>query len=398
MSSFMSRAATLQFSSDPAPELTIVLPCLDEAETLAICIRKAYAVLRENGIFGEVIVADNGSTDGSPQIAVAGGARVIHVDTRGYGAALNAGILAACGRYVLVADADDSYEFSHVPRFLAELRNGASLVVGNRFLGGIEPGAMPPLHKYLGNPALSFLGRFLFHAPIGDAHCGMRAFSREAYRQLDLRTTGMEFASEMVIKASLHGQRIVEVPTTLKKDGRSRQPHLRTWRDGWRHLRFLLMYSPRWLFITPGILLMLAGAGLILWLMPSERPFGHLNLGVDTLAYAVAAVLIGFQLVFFGVVAKVFATAEGLLPKDPAFERWFRYITLEVGLVTGALLLLIGFGIAVVSTIAWSHTGYGPLPAAAMMRHTLPSILCLTLGTEVCFSSFLLSLLGLKRL
>jgi hypothetical protein len=205
----------------------------------------------------------------------------------------------ACGRYVLIADADDSYEFAHVPRFLAELRNGADMVVGNRFRGGIEPGAMPPLHKYLGNPVLSFLGRFLFHVPIRDAHCGMRAFSREAYQQLNLRTMGMEFASEMVIKAALYGQRVVEVPTTLKKDGRSRPPRLRTWRDGWRHLRFLLMYSPRWLFLVPGLLLILSGSALMLWLMPSERPLGHVNLGIDTLAYATASVLIGFQLFFW---------------------------------------------------------------------------------------------------
>jgi glycosyltransferase involved in cell wall biosynthesis len=385
------------FDRDPALELTIVMPCLDEAETLAVCIEKAKAALRDNGISGEVIVADNGSTDGSPQIALAYGVRVLLVRTRGYGAALNAGIQEARGRYVLIADADDSYDFTHVPRFLAELRNGAEFVIGNRFRGGIAPGAMPSLHKYLGNPALSFLGRFLFHSPVGDAHCGMRAFSQEAYRQLNLRTTGMEFASEMVIKASLHGKHMVEVPTTLKKDGRSRPSHLKTWRDGWRHLRFLLMYSPRWLFLVPGLLLMLAGAALMLWLIPSERPFGHINLGIDTLAYAIAAVLIGFQLIFFGIAAKVFAITEGLLPKDPDFERWFRYITLEVGLAAGALLLLMGLGIAIVSGIAWSRTGFGPLPPIAMMRRTLPAMLCMMLGTEVCFSSFFLSLLGLKR-
>jgi glycosyltransferase involved in cell wall biosynthesis len=385
------------FDSDPELELTIVLPCLNEAETLAVCIEKARSALQENDIYGEILVADNGSADGSQEIALAQGVRVVPVQHRGYGAALNAGIHAARGRYVLIADADDSYEFAHIPRFLAALRSGAEFVIGNRFRGGIAPGAMPALHKYFGNPVLSFLGRFLFHAPVGDAHCGIRAFSLESYRRLNLRTTGMEFASEMIIKASLYGQHIVEVPTTLKKDGRSRKPHLRTWRDGWRHLRFLLLYSPRWLFLAPGLLLMLAGAAFMLWLIPSERPLGHLNLGIDTLAYATAAVLVGFQLVFFGIAAKVFAITEGLLPEDPGFQRWFRYITLEVGLAAGGLLLLIGLSIAIISTITWSHTGYGPLPPVAMMRRTLPAMLCLMLGTEVCFSSFFLSLLGLKR-
>jgi glycosyltransferase involved in cell wall biosynthesis len=378
-------------------ELSVVMPCLNEAETLAVCVDKALAALRENGIAGEVVIGDNGSTDGSQAIAIAHGARVVLVPVRGYGAALNAGIQAARGKYVLMGDADDSYEFAHIPRFLAELRGGADLVMGNRFRGGIGPKAMPPLHRYLGNPVLSLLGRALFHAPIGDFHCGMRAFSKDAYERLGLRTTGMEFASEMVVKSSLLGQRIMEVPTTLQKDGRSRPPHLKTWRDGWRHLRFLLMYSPRWLFLFPGLTLMIVGLGLMAWLLPAERPLGHVNLGVDTLAYAAAAVLLGFQLVFFGVAAKVFAITEGLLPEDETFDRWFRYITLETGLVFGVVLVLVGVGIAVSSVIGWSHAGYGPLPPVAMMRRTLPAMLCLMLGTEVCFASFFLSLLGLKR-
>jgi len=378
-------------------ELTVVMPCLNEAETLAVCVDKALAALRENGIVGEVVVADNGSTDGSQQIAADHGARVIPVPVRGYGAALNAGITAARGQYVLMADADDSYNFAHIPRFLAELRKGADLVMGNRFRGGIGPGAMPFLHRYLGNPVLSQLGRTLFSTPIGDFHCGMRAFSRDAYDRLALRTTGMEFASEMVVKASLLKQTIVEVPTTLQKDGRSRPPHLKTWRDGWRHLRFLLMYSPRWLFLFPGLALMLGGFALMAWLLPAERPLGHINLGVDTLAYAAAAVLLGFQLVFFGVAAKVFAITEGLLPEDESFQRWFRFVNLETGLIAGVLLVLIGLGIAISSVSDWAHTGYGPLPPVQMMRHTLPAMMCLMLGTEVCFASFFLSLLGLKR-
>jgi len=386
--------------TDPAltsVELTVVMPCLNEAETLATCIDKAHAALRANSIAGEVVIADNGSTDGSQQIARDHGARLIPVPIRGYGAALNAGILAARGKYVLMGDADDSYEFNHLPRFLEQLRNGADLVMGNRFRGGIGPKAMPPLHKYLGNPVLSFLGRALFSVPIGDFHCGMRAFSKDAYERLALRTTGMEFASEMVVKSALLGQKIVEVPTTLQKDGRSRPPHLKTWRDGWRHLRFLLIYSPRWLFLIPGLVLMFVGLGLTAWLLPAERPFGHVNLGVDTLAYAAAAVLLGFQLVFFAIAAKVFAITEGLLPEDQSFDRWFQYITLETGLIAGVLMVLAGIGIAISSVVSWSHTGYGPLPPVRMMRHTLPAMLCLMLGTETCFASFFLSLLTLKR-
>ena len=378
-------------------ELTVVMPCLNEAETLATCVDKALAALEANGIAGEVVVADNGSTDGSQAIATAHGARVVPVPVRGYGAALNAGITAAQGRFILMADADDSYNFAHIPRFVAELRAGNDLVMGNRFRGGIGPGAMPPLHRYLGNPVLSWLGRLLFHTPIGDFHCGIRAFRRTSYDALDLRTTGMEFASEMVVKASLLGQRIVEVPTTLQKDGRSRPPHLKTWRDGWRHLRFLLMYSPRWLFLAPGLLLMLIGGALTAWLLPAERPLGHVNLGVDTLAYAAAAILLGFQLVFFGVAAKVFAITEGLLPEDASFDRWFRYITLETGLLVGVVLLLTGIGIGVSSVVGWAHSGYGPMPPVTMMQHTLPSMLCLMLGAEICFASFFLSLLGLRR-
>ncbi len=386
--------------TDPAltsVELTVVMPCLNEAETLATCIDKAHAALRANSIAGEVVIADNGSTDGSQQIARDHGARLIPVPIRGYGAALNTGILAARGKYVLMGDADDSYEFNHLPRFLEQLRNGADLVMGNRFRGGIGPKAMPPLHKYLGNPVLSFLGRALFNVPIGDFHCGMRAFSKDAYERLALRTTGMEFASEMVVKSALLGQKIVEVPTTLQKDGRSRPPHLKTWRDGWRHLRFLLIYSPRWLFLNPGLVLMFVGLGLTAWLLPAERPFGHVNLGVDTLAYAAAAVLLGFQLVFFAIAAKVFAITEGLLPEDQGFDRWFQYITLETGLIAGVLMVLAGIGIAISSVVSWSHTGYGPLPPVRMMRHTLPAMLCLMLGTETCFASFFLSLLTLKR-
>ncbi|MBV9269186.1 MAG: glycosyltransferase family 2 protein, partial [Acidobacteriaceae bacterium] len=284
-----------------ALDVSIVLPCLNEAETLEACVRQALAAIEASGVAGEVVVADNGSSDGSQGIAIRSGARVVDVPVRGYGAALMAGIEAARGQYVLMADADGSYNFSHLPRFIHALRNGADLVMGNRFRGGIEPGAMPFLHRYLGNPVLSFLGRLFFRAPVGDFHCGIRAFDRTAIRRLHLTTTGMEFASEMVVKASLEGLRIAEVPTTLTPDGRSRPPHLRTWRDGWRHLRFLLLYSPRWLFLYPGILLMLLGIAIAAWLIPGERTVGHVTFGIDTLAYALGCILVGFHACVFAV-------------------------------------------------------------------------------------------------
>jgi glycosyltransferase involved in cell wall biosynthesis len=378
-------------------ELTIVMPCLNEAETLAICVDKARTALAENGINGEVIVADNGSTDGSQEIARTHGARVVDVPIRGYGAALAAGIAAAKTPYVLMGDADDSYEFGHVPRYLAELRKGAGLVMGNRFAGGIAPGAMPFLHRYLGNPVLSLLGRVLFRTPIGDFHCGLRAFSKDAYERMELRTTGMEFASEMVVKASLLGIKTEEVPTTLKPDGRSRAPHLRTWRDGWRHLRFLLMYSPRWLFLYPGLLLILIGLAATIWLEPGERVGGSLHFDVSTLAYAMACLLLGFNAVFFAVSAKVFAMSEGLLPEDPAFSRLFRYISLETGLITGVVVFLASLAASVWAVLMWRHTGYGPLNPVSALRITMPAATGMVLGAEICFASFFLSMMGMGR-
>ena len=380
-----------------ALEISIVLPCLNEAETLATCVRKAQEALAQNNFLGEIIVADNGSTDGSQAIAQREGARVIHVPVRGYGAALMAGIEAARGRYVLMADADDSYEFAHLPRFLQALRQGSELVMGNRFQGGIQPGAMPFLHKYLGNPVLSFLGRLFFRSPVGDFHCGMRAFHRDAIQRLQLSTTGMEFASEMVVKASLVGLNISEVPTTLSPDGRSRAPHLRTWRDGWRHLRFLLLYSPRWMFLYPGLGLMLAGTLAAAWLIPSERTLGSVTFGIDTLAYALGCILVGFHACVFAVSAKVFGMSEGLLPRDIRFQRWSRWLNLETGVVAGSVLVLLGFAMSVYAVGAWYRTGFGNLSPTAALRITLPSVTALMLGVDVIFTSFFLSLLGLKR-
>ncbi len=300
------RAVSVPSPTPAAPELTVVIPCLNEALTIAGCVREAVDALTSSGIAGEVVVADNGSTDGSQDLATKAGARVVPIATKGYGNALRGGIAAARGRYILMGDADGSYDFSHLPRFVERLRAGADLVMGNRFLGGIEPGAMPWKNKHIGNPLLSFVGRLFFRAPIGDFHCGLRAFSADAYRRMDLRTTGMELASEMVIKSVLFGLRVEEVPTVLRKDGRDRPPHLRPWRDGWRHLRFMLLFSPRWLFWYPGILLMSAGIVLGVALMQGPLPLGRVTLDVHTLLFAAVAVLIGFQAASFAVLSKFF--------------------------------------------------------------------------------------------
>jgi len=377
--------------------VTILMPCLNEAETLAFCVRQAVAALRDNNVAGEVVVADNGSTDGSQKIATDEGARVVNVPTRGYGAALIAGIEAARGKYILMADADASYHFEHLPRFLPKLEEGYDLVMGNRFSGSIEPGAMPPLHRYLGNPVLSSIGRIFFRIPVRDFHCGLRAFRRDPILALNLRTTGMEFASEMVVKSSLAGLRITEVPTTLSPDGRSRAPHLRSWRDGWRHLRFLLLFSPRWLFLIPGVVTFFIGVLLSLWLIPGPQTVGRWTFDVDTLTYALGLVLIGAHISVFAVSARVFGTQEGFLPPNPKFERIFNYINLEVGLIFGGALLLVGLVILGYAIHIWHGAGFGDLSPQRMLRLTLPSATCFMLGVEAIFGSFFLSLLGMNR-
>jgi glycosyltransferase involved in cell wall biosynthesis len=377
--------------------VTILMPCLNEAETLAFCVRQAVAALRENNIAGEVVVADNGSTDGSQKIATDEGARVVPVPIRGYGAALIAGIEAARGKYILMADADASYHFEHLPRFLPKLEQGYDLVMGNRFSGSIEPGAMPPLHRYLGNPVLSSIGRIFFRIPVRDFHCGLRAFRRDPILALNLRTTGMEFASEMVVKSSLAGLRMTEVPTTLSPDGRSRPPHLRSWRDGWRHLRFLLLFSPRWLFYYPGIITFFVGLLISLWLLPGPQTIGRWTFDVDTLTYSLGLLLIGAHISVFAVSARVFGTQEGFLPPNPKFERIFNYINLEVGLIFGGTLLLIGLVILGYAIHIWHSAGFGDLSPQRMLRLTLPSATCFMLGVEAIFGSFFLSLLGMNR-
>jgi glycosyltransferase involved in cell wall biosynthesis len=373
----------------PTLELSIIMPCLNEAETLATCIGKARDYLERHKIAGEVLIADNGSSDGSQEIATNSGARVVPIPERGYGSALRGGIAAAKGQYIIMGDADDSYDFTNLSPFLEKLRQGYDLVMGNRFQGGIKPGAMPVLHKHLGNPVLTWLGRLFFGSPCGDFHCGLRGFSKQAIKQLNLRTTGMEFASEMVVKASLYGLKITEVPTTLSPDGRSRPPHLKTWRDGWRHLRFLLMYSPRWLFLYPGLALMFLGFVATIWFMTQPR--------VHTLLYSATALIIGFQIVSFAIFTKAFAISEGLLPEDRKLRRFLRYINLEVGLIIGVILFLVGIGGSVYALYTWNAQLYGALDPAVTMRIVIPSVTCLALGIQVVFSSFFLSVLELKR-
>jgi glycosyltransferase involved in cell wall biosynthesis len=378
-------------------ELSVVMPCLNEAETLATCIRKAQAALAQGGIVGEVVIADNGSNDGSQAIASQLGARVVEVRAKGYGNALMGGIAAARGRFVVMGDSDDSYDFGHIPRFLEQLREGCELVMGNRFRGGIHPNAMPPSHRYLGNPGLTALGRLFFGSSCGDFYCGLRGFSKAAYERLNLRTTGMEFATEMVVKASLLKMNIAEVPTTLSPDGRSRPPHLRTWRDGWRTLRFFLLYSPRWLFLYPGLALMAVGGLVAVWLLPEPRRVGNVVFDVHTLLYAAIAVLLGFQSVAFAVFTKVFAISEGLHPPDPVLDRMFRYITLEVGLLSGAVLAVAGLGTSAYALRFWETQHFGPLDMSRTFRLVIPAALSLTLGVQAIFSSFFLSVLGMRR-
>jgi Glycosyltransferases involved in cell wall biogenesis len=380
-----------------ALEVSIVMPCLNEVETLATCIVKAQQALREHKIAGEVIVADNGSTDGSQALAMRLGARLVPVAARGYGHALMGGIVAAQGRFIIMGDADDSYDFTAIMPFLTKLREGYDLVMGNRFTGGIQPGAMPLLHQYLGNPVLTRIGRLFFHSPVGDFHCGLRGFRTSSVLAMDLHATGMEFASEMVVKATLLHMRIAEVPTTLSPDGRSRPPHLRTWRDGWRHLRFLLLYSPRWLFLYPGLLLILLGLGVGAWILPGPRTMGRVTLDIHTLLYAGLAILLGFQAVAFAAFTKIFAISQGLLPEDPQLTKLCRFLNLEGGLALGGMLVLYGLVGSVSALSDWSSRSFGPLEPTRTLRMIAPAILSLALGCQIILASFFLSVLGLRR-
>lgn len=372
-------------------ELTVVMPCLNEAETLAICILKAQKFFEKSGVKGEVIVADNGSTDGSQRIALAAGARVVPVPRRGYGAALIGGIEEARGNYVIMGDADDSYDFTALDPFLNKLRDGADIVMGNRFKGGIAPGAMPFLHRYLGNPLLSWLGRLFFNIPTGDFHCGLRGFSRDRIRELNLRTTGMEFASEMVVRASLAEYRIDEVPTSLKPDGRSRAPHLRTWRDGWRHLSFLLMYSPRWLFLYPGIFLLTLGLIAGIFLFSGGKEIGGVGFDIHTLLVMSFFLIMGTQAISFALLARRFGAAHRIMPPS-GYSRLLGGLTLERILMGAAVLFLGGLTGLFASMLHWASTGFGPLEYSWMLRVLLLSMTVMTIGVQLAFTAFLSSI------
>jgi glycosyltransferase involved in cell wall biosynthesis len=381
------------------PEISVVMPCLNEAETLATCIRKALKAFHEAGVSGEVVIADNGSTDGSREIAEREGARVVPVAAKGYGNALRGGIEAAHGKWILMGDADDSYDFSNIKPFVEKLRAGYELVMGCRLPSGggtVMPGAMPWKHRWIGNPVLTFIGRLLFKCPAHDFHCGLRAFTKEGYERMDLRTTGMELASELVIKSTLKGLRITEVPITLHPDGRSRPPHLRSWRDGWRHLRFMLLFSPRWLFLIPGITLALVGIVALALLAVGQMIFGRVVLDVGTMLAASMLLLIGVQLVYLAVFTRVFAEHEGLLPPNPKLRKFLAAFTLEWGVVSGVLLCLIGSLIFGIAFWTWRDAGFQGLDYSENLRRIIPASTMVVLGIQLLFGSFFLGVLGMK--
>ncbi|MFI5221059.1 MAG: glycosyltransferase [Bacteroidia bacterium] len=378
-------------------ELSIVMPCLNEAETLRVCIDKAMKYLRDNNVSGEVVIGDNGSTDGSQEIARSCGARVIDVPRKGYGSALMGAIEASKGKYVIMADSDDSYDFSNLNPFVEKLREGYDLVMGNRFKGGIKKGAMPFLHRYLGNPVLSFIGRLFFGSKAGDFHCGLRGFRQDIVSLLNLQTTGMEFASEMVVKATIFNLKITEVPTTLSPDGRSRPPHLRTWRDGWRHLRFLLVYSPRWLFLIPGIFMMLLG--LIMGYLIMRGPVQLFNIYFDTntLLYAAALLITGFQAINFAIFTRTYAIQVGFLPENKTLNQMYKYVNLESALVVGLIVTFCGLAGSVYSLYLWDQVDFGHLEYSSILRVVIPSVVCIIIGLQIILSSFFLSVLGVNK-
>ena len=380
-------------------ELTILMPCLNEAETLASCVAKARGFLARSGIQGEVLVADNGSTDGSQTIAEVAGARVVHIAERGYGSALKNGVRAARGRYVIMGDSDDSYDFSDLGLFIEKLREGYPLVMGNRFQGGIRPGAMPPLHYYFGNPIITMLGRLFFSSPCGDFYCGLRGFEREAILALNLQASGMEFALEMVVKATNSKLRIAEVPTTLSPDGRNRPPHLRSWRDGWRSLRFYLLFSPRWLFLYPGTAMFLGGVLVIAWLLLGSLTIGRIGFDIHTLLYAAVAVIIGVQSIQFWIFGKIYGMREGIVPPDPWFSSFTTAVVrLEYGLIAGGILLLVGLGLGVYAVESWSSVGFGALNPERTMRFVIPSAMAIILAFQIVYGAFFVSFLDIRAL
>jgi glycosyltransferase involved in cell wall biosynthesis len=378
------------------PHLSIVMPCLNEAETLETCIRKAQQFLRQSQIEGEVIIADNGSEDGSQEIARRMGARLVEVKEKGYGSALMGGISAAQGEYIIMGDADDSYDFTNLQPFVSALENGADLVMGNRFKGGIMPGAMPFLHRYLGNPVLSGIARVFFKSTIGDFHCGLRGFRTQSILGLNLQTTGMEFASEMVVKAAIRGLNVVEVPTVLYPAGRTRPPHLRTWSDGWRHLKFLLLYSPKWLFFYPGIAMSILGALISLPLLFGPVHIGRITLDINTLMYASLLTIIGVQSVLFSIFTYVFGVNSNLLPRDETTDRLLSRAGLEKGILFGGGMILLGFASSLGAVFYWSENRFGDIDPTFSMRLVIPGAVLFTLGFQVFFASFFISILNIK--
>jgi glycosyltransferase involved in cell wall biosynthesis len=384
-------------TTQPNVEVSVVMPCLNEARTVGICVAKAKASLETLGVAAEIIVADNGSNDGSQLIAEAHGARVVPVQRKGYGAALQGGIAAALGRYIIMGDADDSYDFTNLEPFVTRLRQGDELVMGNRFRGGIAPGAMPWHHKYIGNPVLTGILNLFFHTPISDAHCGLRGFRKDSYQRLGLTTSGMEFASEMVVKASLHGQKISEVPTTLKPDGRDRPPHLRSFRDGWRHLRFLLLMCPMWLFLVPAAFLMGLGGLLLAWLTPGPRQLGSVTLDIHSMLFGTLGIILGYQILWMWLFAKIHAWTSGILPANTFNLRLFNYLNLERGLLFGLGTLVTGIVINVWLFQSWYASSMGPLDVQVTFRYALWGFLLMVLGVQTVFGSFFLSMLGMTE-
>ena len=378
-------------------ELTILMPCLNEAETLEVCINKAKTFLKNSGVVGEVLIADNGSTDGSVEIAKKCGARVEHVPVKGYGAALIGGCKAAKGKYVIMGDADDSYDFLKLMPFVEKLREGYELVMGNRFRGEIAKGAMPPLHRYLGNPVLSFIGRLFFPSEIGDFHCGLRGYEREAMLKLDLHTTGMEYASEMVVKATMYGLKMTEVPTTLSPDGRSRAPHLRSFRDGWRHLKFLLLHSPNWLFLYPGMVFCVLGLIMTAALMFGPVQIGGVVFDIHTMLYGSAMIMIGTNMIFFSLFTRIYAIRTNFIPTKESVATKLANVTTEKGAVAGVLLTLAGIAMTIAAFVIWKDTSFGNLNPQEMMRMTIPALTLMVVGIEMIFASFFIGILNIKH-
>ena len=377
-------------------ELTILMPCLNEEKTIGICIDKAKEYLSKNHVQGEILIADNGSSDRSREIARARGAVVAEISQKGYGAALKGGIAAAAGKFIIMGDADDSYDFLNLNPFVEKLREGYDLVMGNRFAGGIKPGAMPPLHQYLGNPVLSGLGRLLFKTSAKDFHCGLRGFRKDAIERIDLQTTGMEFASEMVIKASINKLKVCEVPTILSPDGRDRPPHLRSWRDGWRHLRFLLSFSPNWLFLYPGFFLMAVGLILSVMVIITPIQIHEAIFDIHSLLLFNMLFLMGFNMALFSVQTHVYAYRAGLMPADPKFDKLARHFSLERGILLGVIVMLIGFIAAITVYLEWSHNNFNYMDTRLTMRQFIPAVFAIIMGSQILSSSFFISIMGIK--